>query len=45
MTYWYGGQPSEMPASVRIERNSAFTALDEFMRTGTRPQSVTWEET
>src|SRR5262245_28357346 len=40
VTYWYGGQPSDMPATVRISRRDAFGALEEFMSTGQRPECV-----
>ncbi len=45
VTYWYGGQPSQMPASVRIPRSDALDALAEFMSTGRRPECVEWDET
>ena len=45
VTYSYGGQPSEMPASVRISRADAFAALEEFMSSGQKPVCIAWDET
>jgi hypothetical protein len=45
VTYSYGGQPSEMPASVRISRADAFAALEEFMSSGQKPVCIEWDET
>lgn len=45
VTYSYGGQPSEMPASVRISRAEAFGALDEFISSGRRPGCIACDET
>ena len=41
----YGGQPTELPGTVRISREDAFAGLDEFMKTGRRPRCIDWEET
>ena len=41
----YGGQESEFPGTVRIEREAALAALSEFIETGKRPACVEWEET
>jgi len=45
VTYYFGGQASELPCSVRIDRESAFWALAEYMRTGRRPQTISWDVT
>jgi hypothetical protein len=45
VTYTYGGQPSEMPAGVRISRADAFAALEEFMSSGEAPACIAWDET
>lgn len=41
----YGGQHTELPGTVRINRDAAFAALAEFMETGHRPECIEWEET
>lgn len=41
----YGGQHTELPGTVRITRELAFTALDECIETGRRPECIEWEET
>jgi hypothetical protein len=40
----YGGQFTELPATVRISREAAFEALKEFMETGQRPKWIEGEE-
>lgn len=45
VTYLYGGQPTEIPASASIPLWEAKTALKEFMTTGRRPEAISWDET
>ena len=45
VTFWYGGQPSEMPVSVTITCDDARAALEQFLITGRRPENLAWDET
>lgn len=45
MITWSYSQPTELPASTQIPRDDAFAALEEFVRTGTRPTAIEWDET
>jgi hypothetical protein len=41
----YAGHHTEISGTARIDRDSAFAALAEFMETGRRPKCIAWQET